>query len=239
MKAMKHALLALAIATARISGILSTDSTALAADYPALHLPTFSASCSEEQKTTLREAHITLGNLMDDAIGAATYQYESTEYKNAFGAYNEARHKLVLERLILLRIGAAEAPITLHCLTEKEDKDCKRAMAKVPKRRKITDKFEIIFCPAYFNTSREVIREFTEWSEVASHRAAVFLHEMTHMSWNKKANGSKGMIAGTVDHQYGGAKVKMEAKNHPDKAVANADSYSAFTMWLAVRNRSL
>ena len=245
MKTMKHALLALVIATtslpttAMTSGVLSLDAAALAADYPALHLPTFAENCSEEQKTTLSEAHITLGNLMDDAIGAATYLTDSQEYKYAFGTYDEARHKLILERFKLIRIGAAEAPIQLSCPTKEEHRKCKYATAEVPKRRKVTDPFEIIFCAAYFNVNREIVRKLTEWSEVADFQAAVFLHEMTHMAWDRKADGSVGMNAGTTDHKYLGAAVKELAADSPDKSVANADSYSGFMMWLAVRNRSL
>lgn len=241
MKLLKNSILsALALVTSiSMNAFVATPSVAQTAGAPPFQLPRFAANCTRDDRDALLEAHINMGRMVDDALAAVRYEGDSKEYTLTFGAFSRERHKKVQERLYDIRVGLATVPMTANCPKAAEDPACEDgSWAYVTKQNVSAErkKYIINFCEGYFNTTQNEVREISQWSKVAVMQGATFLHELTHFAWSLKGLYA---IDGTVDEEYDEEDVLQLAKDNPDKAVINADSYHIFVMKLAVRNRTI
>ncbi|MFK5980738.1 MAG: M35 family metallo-endopeptidase [Rhizobiaceae bacterium] len=196
-------------------------------------------SCSFDQRVVLLEAHLNVNRTLDDAVVAVDYERNSREYTTSFGIYDRKRHAIVRTRMNLIRQGTYKVQITVKCETPGPSTTCNMDMnlsplAYVTKQRGANKgKYIINVCPRFFNLTREVLRVMSSrWNSAATAQGDVFLHEMTHFTWDDSMERAK-------DKRYENAAVERLAAKQPNKAVNNADSYRIFMMKLAVRNRTV
>lgn len=233
------------------NSLISGQSWAQGPAAPPIQVPIFTESCTQANKDALLVAHEDMGLMLDDALEGVSNEFESKEYRESFGAPHPDRDFDVLGRLLLMRIGASVVTMTANCLEKGQDAVCDEgAWAYVPKQAEGNEakKYVINFCHSYFNATEEIVQRVSSWEKVSMMQGGVFLHELTHFAWStKEMLESAGMhpdsnthdTAGTVDKRYSAAKVKRLAEKHPERAIANADSYHVFVVRLAMRKGTI
>ena len=243
-------LLALSVSVSA-NAVIPTHSRAQSSETPPIQAPLFSDSCTQENKDALLKAHANMALMLDDAFAGVTTETESEEYRDSFGPSSPDRDWDVFGRLFIMRVGASAITMTADCVPAGQDKTCDMGVwAYVPKQTKDEGAYDhtIKFCPSYFNTTTEEVQRVSLWKKVSVMQGAVFLHELTHFAWStKEMLQSVGLnpdpdaqdLAGTVDSGYDLASVKRLAKKHPEKAIANADSYHIFVVRLAIRKGTI
>lgn len=252
MKVLRNRLLLGALAlSVSLSGNSMVSTQSWAQDDVPVVKPVFGETCTQANKDTLTLAHENMVLMLDDALEGVSSEWNSVEYKEAFGEPNNAREFDVLGRLLLMRIGVGTIQVTANCLSKGENETCdKGAWAVVPKQAKdYKDKQYIInFCHSYFGATQELVQRVSLWDKVSMMQGAVFLHEVAHFAWNSKEMLEQaGMnpsdeahdLEGANDKRYDAKPILRLAKKYPDKAVKNADSYHIFVVKLAMRKGTI
>jgi len=211
----------------------------------------FNDSCTQANKDVLLVAHENLRLMLDDALEGVSKEFDSQEYRDAFGEPNTEREFDVLGRLLLMRIGVSTVDITVNCIAKGVDKLCDKGVwAYVPKQAEAYEdkKYIINFCHSYLDTTDEFVQKVSMWPKASMMQGAVFLHEVTHFAWNSKEmlqevglnpGDDAHPLLGTTDKRYNAKAVKRLAEKNPDRAVKNADSYHVFVMKLAMRKGTI
>lgn len=218
---------------------------------PPLQVPIFSETCTQANKDALLIAHENMGLMLDDALDGASNEFDSKEYRESFGAPHPDRDYDVLGRLLLMRIGASVVSMTANCVQKGQDTTCDKGVwAYVPKAAAGPEaqNHVINFCYSYFSATDELVQRVSLWEKVSMMQGAVFLHELTHFTWETKEllesvgmhpDANTHITEGTIDKRYNADRVKKLAERHPEKAIVNADSYHIFVVKLAMRKGTI
>ena len=228
--------------------ILTTMIAALAftvnsADARKKQFPPFKvdSSCNKHSVYIFAELHLNVNRTMDDAVLAVDYEKHSKEYETTFGKFDKKRHKIVKNRMRLIREGTYQVRVDVVCETPGPSSDCKKDSSKGPLAKadkQLGDnkgKYIISLCPAFFEASKERVQRLSPWADLGTLQGDIFLHELAHFGWHN----SKLSVPRTHDWDYGAKAVADTAKYEPDLAISNADSYRIFMMKLGIRNRTI
>lgn len=156
--------------------------------------------CSPEQESTLATAQVNAQKLVAESLAyLRAHTSATTRYTTWFGEYTDARHATVEGHYAALD-GRSYAAGAYDC-------DCKEADTWAFTHADTPD--EMTLCGLFW----------TSPPTGTNSQAGTLVHEATH--WD--------VVAGTGDHEYGQEDCQQLAKDDPDLAIDNADSYEFFS----------